>query len=147
VSIHAASRGESWPEDHLRLELSFADGSKAICDLAYEARTFERLSVHGPRGSLRLADPNMAVHFESDGGRGRRLAAWFLDAGVFLHRAIRRDRTMSRFSIASALAAFFRALAAGEPFSPGFEEAVGNVRWLEAAARSLAEQKSAGDRT
>jgi len=137
--VSAATRSERWPGDHLQLDLLFADGSRAICDLAYETRTFERLSVEGPRGRLRLADPNMALHFDPDGRRGPGLAASCADAGVFLYRALRRGRSMARFSIASALQAFVRAVAAGEPLSPGFDEAVENVRWLEAAARSAAE--------
>lgn len=141
--VSAGRHGERWPDDRLRLDLSFAEGSTATCDLAYETRTFERLSVHGPRGSLRLADPNMAVHFEPAGRRGPRLAASFTDMSVFLYRVLSRGQSMARFSIASALAAFVRAIAAGETPSPGFEDAVKNVRWLEAAARSLAEQTPA----
>lgn len=139
ASVGAALSGERWPNDHLRLDLSFPDGSTAACDLAYEARTFERLSVEGPQGTLRLADPNMAVHFEPDGRREGRLAASWADAGVFLYRALLRRQSMARFSIARALEFFVRAVAAGEPLSPGFDEAVRNVRWLEAASLSAAE--------
>jgi myo-inositol 2-dehydrogenase/D-chiro-inositol 1-dehydrogenase len=142
-SVTAVTRSERWPGDHLQLDLLFADGSQASCDLAYETRTFERLSVEGPRGRLRLADPNMALHFEADGRRAPRLAAACMDAAVFLYRALRRGRSMARFSIASALQAFIRAVASGGPLSPGFEEAVENVRWLEAAERSSAEGQPA----
>lgn len=145
--VSAARHSERWPDDRLRLDLSFPEGSTATCDLAYETRTFERLSIHGPRGSLRLADPNMAVHFEPAGRRGSHLAASGADAAVFLYRALRRGRSMARFSIRSALAAFVRAIAAGEPLSPGFEDAVRNVRWLEAAARSAAEASPAARAT
>ncbi len=141
--VTARTRSNRWPEDHLLLDLAFADGSAVRCDLAYAHRTVERLSVRGPRGSLRLADPNMAIHFERNGARGPRLRARCLDAAVFGYRALWRGRSMARFSIRSALAAFVHAVAAGEPLSPGFEEAVRNVRWLEAAARSAAEGKPA----
>lgn len=137
LTVGATLSAERWQDDHLRLELSFPDGSTAVNDLVYETRTFERLSVHGPQGRLELADPNMALHFVPAGGR-RGLGAIVVDAGVFLYRALRRDRTMSRSTVAAALAAFLRALADGEPFSPGFDEAVRNVEWLEAAARSAA---------
>lgn len=141
--VTAEARSDRWPQDYLRLDLAFADGSAVRCDLAYADRTVERLSVRGPRGSLRLADPNMAIHFERNGARGPRLAARCLDAAVFGYRALRRGRSMARFSIRSALAAFVHAVAAGEPHSPGFEEAVWNLRWLEAAARSAAEGRPA----
>lgn len=137
--VTAVARSERWPGDHLQLDLLFTGGSRAVCDLAYGTRTVERLSVEGPRGRLRLANPNMALHFEADGRREPRLAAACRDAGVFLYRALRRGRSMARFSIASALQAFVRAVAAGDPLSPGFDEAVDNVRWLEAAERSSAE--------
>jgi len=141
--VTARTSSSRWPDDHLLLDLSFGDGSAVRCDLAYEAPTRERLSVRGPGGRLWLADPNMAIHLERDGSRRSRLAARCLDAAVFGYRALRRGRSMARFSIRSALAAFVHALAAGEPFSPGFEEAMRNVRWLEAAARSEAEGRPA----
>ena len=137
-SVSAETWSTRWPNDHLRLGLAFADGSVVRCELAYADRTREQLSARGPRGTVRLADPNMAIHFARDGARSGRLAARCRDAAVFGYRAIRRERSMARFSIGNALARFVQALAAGEPFSPGFDEAVRNVRWLEAAARSAA---------
>ncbi len=44
---------------------------------------------------------------------------------------------MTRFTIRTALDSFLRALASGAPFSPGFDDAVENVRWIDAAARSV----------
>jgi hypothetical protein len=46
---------------------------------------------------------------------------------------------MTRYTIHAALESFVRSLRTGAPFSPGFDEAVRNVRWLEAAERSLAD--------
>jgi predicted dehydrogenase len=132
-----------WPGDHLRLDLAFADGSVARCDLAWSDRTREQLSIRGPGGRLSLADPNMSIRLEGNGSSGSRIASELRDLAIFGYRVLRRDRTMSRFSIRSALAAFFLALREGGPLSPGFEDAVRNVRWLEAAARSAAEGKPA----
>jgi hypothetical protein len=73
------------------------------------------------------------------GARGSRVVDRVLDAAMFGYRALRRDRSMSRFSIASALASFVRAVREGGTFSPGFDDAVRNVRWLEAALRSASE--------
>jgi predicted dehydrogenase len=139
--VTAEMRSSRWPEDHLLIELAFADGSAVRCDLAYADRTVERLSVHGPLGTLRLDDPNMAIHREPSGTTGPRVAARLRDAAVLGYRALRRSRSMARFSIRSALDFFVRALRHGEPFAPGFEDAVRNVRWLEAAARSVAEER------
>ena len=140
-SVMAVLSSDRWPNDHLRLDLSFAGGSAVRCDLAYDASTFERLSVRGPRGRLTLRDPNMAIHLEPNGARGPRIAARCRDVAVFGYRALRRGQAMARFSIMTALTSFVQALASGEPFSPGLEEAVRNVRWLEAAACSAAEGK------
>jgi predicted dehydrogenase len=138
-SVMAVLSSDRWPNDHLRIDLSFADGSAVRCDLAYDASTFERLSVRGPRGRLSLRDPNMAIHLERNGARGPRIAARCRDVAVFGYRALRRGQAMARFSIMTALTSFVQALASGEPFSPGLEDAVRNVRWLEAAARSASE--------
>jgi predicted dehydrogenase len=137
VAAEAASR--RWPNDHLRLALAFADGSAFRCELAYGNRTRERLSILGPRGRLHLADPNMAIHVERNGTRGLGIAARCVDGAIFGYRALRRDRTMSRSSIRRALTSFVRALREDTPFSPGFEDAVRNALWVEAAARSAAD--------
>ena len=138
-SVAASASSREWEGDSLRLELAFANGSAAHCRLRYSASTCERLSVRGPRGRLSLRDPNMAIHLQRRGARGPRAAARIRDAAVFAYRALRRDRTMTRFTIRKALGSFVHALAAGDPFSPGFDEAVRNVRWLDAAARSVAD--------
>lgn len=142
-TVTAAASSREWEGDSLRLDLAFGDGSAVRCLLGYSASTCERLSVRGPRGRLILRDPNMAIHLERKGTRGPRIAARCRDAAVFTYRALRREQTMTRFTIRKALTSFVHALDAGEPFSPGFDEAVSNVRWLEAAARSLAEGKPA----
>jgi predicted dehydrogenase len=129
--------------DQLLLELAFADGSVVRSDLAWGDRTSERLAAAGPRGRLSLADPNMAIRLARNGTQGPRIADDLRDLAIFGYRVLRRSRTMSRFSIRSALAAFVRSVSDGEPLSPGFEDAVRNVRWLEAAARSAAEGKPA----
>ena len=138
-SVTAVASSREREGDSLRLDLAFADGSAAHCRLGYSASTCERLSVRGPRGRLSLRDPNMAIHFQRKGTPGPGITARFRDAAMFAYRALRRDRTMTRFTIRKALDSFVRALAAGEPFSPGFDEAVRNVRWLDAAARSVAD--------
>ncbi len=134
-TVAAAASGGS--EERLRLDLVFRDSSSVHCRLAYSASTCERLTVRGPRGRLSLRDPNMAIHLQGRGSRGPGVAARLRDLAAYGYRAIRRDRTMTRYTIRAALDSFVRALVSGDPFSPGFDEAVENVRWIEAAARSL----------
>jgi predicted dehydrogenase len=138
-SVAAAASSREREGDALRLDLAFADGSSVRCRLEYSTSTCERLSVRGPRGRLSLRDPNMAIHLLRQGERASQIGARVRDAAAFTYRALRRDRTMTRFTIRKALDSFVHALAAGEPFSPGFDEAVRNVRWLDAAARSVAD--------
>jgi predicted dehydrogenase len=137
--IAAETWSARWHEDHVRLVLGFGSGSTAVCDLAYEGVTREQLVVRGPRATLRLADPNMALHLEPAGARPGRLAARCRDAAAFGYRALRPARAMGRSTIHLALAAFVRALRAGEPFSPGFDDGLRNARWVAAAARSAAD--------
>jgi len=137
-TITAQMGNGRWPNDHLQLDLAFPGGSVVRCDLAYADRTCERLSIRGARARLYLLDPNMAIHLERNGARRPRIAARCRDVAMFGYRALLRDRSMSRFSIRSALASFVRAILEGAPFSPGFEDAVRSVRWLETAARSAA---------
>lgn len=138
-SVAAEMSSERWPNDRLRLALDFSDGSRFQCDLAWRDHNRERLAARGPAGRLRLADPNSVLHVVRSGARGSRAVDRVLDAAMFGYRALRRDRSMSRFSIASALASFVRAVREGGTFSPGFDDAVRNVRWLEAASRSASE--------
>jgi predicted dehydrogenase len=131
VSVEATLASHRWPDDHLTLRLGFADGARATCDLAYEARTFERVAITGTTGRVRLEDPNMALHLEPAShrrGRGR-----LRDLAVFGYRGLRRSHSMARYSIHAALAAFVEATRHQRPPVPGWDAAVQNVRALEAA--------------
>jgi len=97
IAIEATVTSQRWPADHVALRLAFAGGVDAICDLAYDSRTFERVSVTGTAGRLRIEDPNMALHVEavSDGrARGR-----VRDLVTLAYRGLRRSRSMARYSI------------------------------------------------
>jgi hypothetical protein len=48
---------------------------------------------------------------------------------------------MLRYTIRASLAAFFEALSSRQPFSPNFDDAVENASCLEAAVRSIREDK------
>ena len=138
-AVTAAASGRDAEGDHLRLDLAFRDGSAVHCRLAYSSSTCERLTVRGPRARLSLRDPNMSIEVQRKGTRVPRVAARLRDFAVYGYRALARDRTMTRFTIRTALESFLRALASGEPFSPGFDDAVENVRWIDAASRSAAD--------
>lgn len=133
-TVEATLSSERWPDDHAMLRLGFADGSVATCDLAYDTRTYERLSVTGTTGRVRLEDPNMALHRDRIGARERR--GRLRDLAVYGYRGLRRSRSMARFSIHAALAAFLDAVRRHEPLVPGWDAAVANVRALDAASRS-----------
>lgn len=68
---------------------------------------------------------------------------------MLAYRGVRRGRSMARYSLQAALAAFLRAVRRGDEFSPGFEDAAKNTKWLEAAscaARACARHAAAGTR-
>jgi predicted dehydrogenase len=131
-TIAAETASRRWPDDQLRLRITFPDGSVVRGDLAYEERTSERLTVQGPSGSARLSDPNMAVVRETDGW----LRARSRDVATFGYHVLRRDQSFARASIRGAITAFVHAVRTSEGFSPGFDEALANARWVAAAASS-----------
>ncbi len=134
IGVETTLASRRWPDDHAMLRLRFADGGEATCDLAYESRTYERVSISGTAGRLRLDDPNMALHVEPlRRGRWRGRPR---DLAVFAYRALRRSHSMARYSIHAALAAFVANVRARGPFVPGWDAAVRNVRAIEIAVRA-----------
>jgi predicted dehydrogenase len=121
--------------DDVKIELHFPGGAVARCTVAYGGRTGERLLIEGRLGRLWLPDPNMRLHLERGAAAARRPT--LLDLAAFGWRGVFRRRSMSRRSIALAIAAFVDGIRRSAPFSPGFAEAARSARLLEAAARSL----------
>src|SRR5262245_37911146 len=136
VTVEAAFTSHRWPDDHATLRLTFPNGAVATCDLAYETRTFERITITGTEGRLRLEDPNMALHLEPAGGGPRR--GRLRDWAVLGYRALRRSHSMMRFTVHAALAAFVAATRQKMPLAPGWNLAVSNVRALQAGVRAAA---------
>jgi predicted dehydrogenase len=136
VAITAECSSRRWEGDHVQLRLALEGGIIVRCDLAYGARTEECVTIRGSKGTLTLDNPNTTIHFEH--GNSAPISALVLgrDALVLGYRAIRRSRSMARYSIAAAIGAFVHALQSGEPFEPGFADARRNAIWLDAAARS-----------
>ena len=121
--------------DAMGIDLTFPGDVVARCIVGYGDRTTERLCIEGRHGRIRMADPNMGVHLE----RGGRTSPWaaLSDLALLGCRGALRSRSMSRRSIALAMAAFVEGVRRSVPFSPGFAEASRSTRLLEAAARSL----------
>lgn len=132
-----ASTGE-WTNDQLQLRLAFEGGSSAVCDLVYGKRTREWLTVRGPKGIIRLAEPNMALHLDKNGVSQNRATAFLIDIFTLGYRAFKRSESMGRASIRAALKAFIDSLRTGDPFTPGFNDGFRNALWVAAAGRSAA---------
>jgi predicted dehydrogenase len=134
--LSVRTRSVRWPADHVDLRLSFADGLEFQCDLAYTSATQESVVIEGTEARLRLRDPNMAIHVEDVVGATLRLTDRMRDVVTLGYRAIRRNQSMARHSIRESLAEFVRSVRTGEPFSPGFDDAVRVARWLDTASRA-----------
>jgi predicted dehydrogenase len=134
-SVKAVTESRRWSGDAVRIELAFPGDVIARCIAGYRDRTTERLCIEGRRGRVRMADPNMGVHLERDG----RTSSWAVltDLALLGCRGVLRSRSMSRRSIALAIATFVDGVRRSVPFSPGFADAARSARLLEAAARSL----------
>ena len=136
-NVSAARMSTEFGSDHVMVELEFEGGVRAHCDLAYSEPAGERVTIKGTRGEIQLFNPNMAVHFARLGTTGRSAVDLAHDLTVLCYRGLRRSHSMMRYSVAAALAAFANSISYGLPFSPGYEDAVANAVWLDAAARSM----------
>jgi myo-inositol 2-dehydrogenase / D-chiro-inositol 1-dehydrogenase len=124
--------------DRIELQLDFAAGSSARCDVGYSDRTREWLHVRGPQGSVRLAEPNMVLHAGTGGFLRNRVMAPLVDAAALGYRGLLRSQSIGRATIRAALASFAASVRTGTAFTPGFADGLRNALWVEAAARSLA---------
>jgi predicted dehydrogenase len=137
--VSASSESRRWENDQVLIDLGFEGGLRARCDMAYSERAFEQVAIEGRRGAMRLLDPNMAIHWE---GRGEGETPWSpleraRDLATLCYRGLRRSRSMVRYTVTAALAAFTDSIRRGLLFSPGFADAAANATWLDAAALAL----------
>jgi len=136
IAARAESRRRE--HDHLRITLDLPGGPAVACELGYGVRTREQVTIRGSRGTLRLRDPNAAIHLRPAGARPRPVVEGVRDGAALAVRGVFRGRSLLRASIRAALGEFLSALAAGRPPAPGVEDALRNAAWLHAAARSIA---------
>jgi predicted dehydrogenase len=134
-----AARAESrrWAHDHVRITLDLPGGPAVACELGYGDRNREQVVVRGSRGTLRLRNPNGAIHFHPAGAHPRPIVEGMRDGAALAVRGVLRGRSLLRASIRAALGEFLSALAAGRRPSPGLDDALRNTAWLHAAARSI----------
>jgi predicted dehydrogenase len=142
VSVLAKTTSQRWEADHVELSMDFSSGFTFQCSLGYQSPAQERLVIRGRKGVLRLDNPNMTVHTLRDGQAPLSRAGRCRDIAAIGYRAFRRDRSMLRYSVHAALAAFIDSLRSGTAFSPNFTAAANNAMWLEAVARSAASGKA-----
>jgi len=141
VSLRAQTETIVWPDDHVRLSLKLERGLSVSCEIGYASSNCEKIAIYGTKASARIENPNAIVHVEPRGQRKFPLADWTRDTLAFGLKALRPERTMLRYTIAASLAAFFEALSKRQPFSPNFDDAVWNATRLEAAVRSIRENR------
>jgi predicted dehydrogenase len=135
--LAAAATSTSATHERVRLELRFPSGAVAHADLAYGERTRERLTIEGPAGRIRLAEPNLALHVERAGAKPSALVEHGRDAAVLAYRALRPSARAGRGSIGAALSAFTQAMAGERAFDPGVADALANARLVADAVRFL----------
>ncbi len=141
AGVRAQSETIVWPGDRLRLSVELERGLRVSCELGYARGNRERIEIVGSKATARIENPNAAVHIESRGSRKRPVSDWFSDTLAFGLKALSPGRTVLRYTIRASLAAFFDALSGRQPFSPGFDDAIANANCLEAAVRSIREDK------
>jgi len=123
--------------------LKLERGLSVSCEVGYANSNCEKIAITGTKAGARIENPNAIVHVEPRGQRKRKipLTDWIADTLAFGLKALRPERTMLRYTIAASLAAFFEALSKRQPFSPNFDDAIWNATCLEAAVRSIRENR------
>ncbi|HYJ80696.1 MAG TPA: Gfo/Idh/MocA family oxidoreductase [Longimicrobiaceae bacterium] len=121
----------------LHVALGLEGGLTVACEMGYTSGNREQVEIRGSHGTIRVRNPNGAVHFHPAGSRRPHALDRVEDAATLVTRAL-LGRTMLRESVRAALGEFLAALATGRAPRPGLEDALRNAAWLEAAARSLA---------
>jgi len=132
--LRAAYSDRARGRDPVQIGLAFPSGASAALELGYDERTRERVWIEGERGALRLDDPNYLPHLERRGAGGAQRA---LDWVALGWRGAFRSRSMLRYTVHAALAAFLSAARERSGFEPGFDDALRVARSLAAAERSL----------
>jgi len=130
--ISGSFTSKRWNSDCVQLELEFAGGIQAQCDLAYDHQNRESLTVTGSAGSILLREPNMTPHVAKDGQLS--VAAFLEDYAWFGYRMLFPSRRMLRQTIMHSLSRFVESLRSGSCLKPGYAEACANLRRLAMAA-------------
>ncbi|HYL57437.1 MAG TPA: Gfo/Idh/MocA family oxidoreductase [Candidatus Acidoferrales bacterium] len=141
ASLEAASAKVEPSGEGVVLSVLLGNGVPVRCEIGYSTRNRESVAIVGARASVVLANPNTALHVTPRGSGKFPLMRFLRDSIVFGNRAVFRGRSMLRYTIRASLAEFVDAVAAGRPFSPGFDDAAHNCACLEAAQRSVAERR------
>ena len=130
--ISASFASKCWKSDCVQLELEFAGGIHAHCDLAYDQQNRESLEVTGSTASIRLREANMTPHVTKTGRVSA--AALLSDYARLGYRFLFPARRLLRHTITQALSVFVESLRTGRPFEPGYAEARANLRLLALAS-------------
>ena len=64
VAVTTECSSRRWEGDRVQLRLALESGIIVRCDLAYDERTQERVTIHGSEGALTLDDPNTTIRLE-----------------------------------------------------------------------------------
>lgn len=116
-----------------RARLSLAAGVTATCEFGYAARNEESVRIECERGVLALDDPNFAVHCITSAARTAKATRRVKDLATLGYRGFFRSRSMLRYSIGAAITQFLDSIAAGQPFRPGFDDALRVTQWIATA--------------
>jgi len=129
--ISASFESKRWESDHVHLQMEFAQGIQARCDLAYDQQNCEALGVTGTAASIVLREANMTPHVTKTGRVS--VAARLSDYACLGYRFVFPARRLLRYTITQALSVFVESLRLGRPFQPGYSEARTNLGLLALA--------------
>jgi predicted dehydrogenase len=141
VRIRAHAKSSRWRNDDNTLEAQLSSGIEVRCEISHSDRNRERIVISGELASARIENPNRAVHVATGQSWTNAFVAHAKDALMLAPRALGRRQSALEYTVRCALAEFFAALSAQRRFSPDFADAEDNVACLQAASRSILEQR------
>ena len=122
--------------NQITLAVELPDGLTVRAHVGYDHHNRESIFLRGSKGGIRIHNPNMTIHLLKKDQSAATLPS-VEDWMMLGYRALRRERSMLRYTIQASLSSFIEAIRARKRFTPGFEDAIRNALWLETAHQSL----------
>ena len=132
----SSAAGQSSGFEQVELQMQFASGANARCELGYGPANRENLVIVGSNARMVLREPNMAPHLLMKGERLRAIH-YLTDYAALGYRFFAVRQRLLYYTMSKALNHFVDAVRTGKTLRPGYSEGVANLRLLARAAETM----------